>query len=234
MLEAVLFDLDDTLLQTDTDAFVRRYFDALEVYLADGGAFQPGRLTRWIMLATAKVVEEAHPERTNQETFTEAFARLSGMEAGSVWPRFSRFYREIYPTLGDGLAGMPGAREAVQAARDVGMKVAVATNPLFPTEAVRVRLGWAGLDDVPFDLVTTLENMHWTKPNPEYYGEIAERLSVSPERCLMVGDSPENDIAPARRAGMLTYQVGDGDGTPAGGDMQGLIDIIRNGGLLQR
>ncbi len=232
MLEAVLFDLDDTLLQTDTDAFVRRYFGALEAYFADGGISQPGRLTRWIMQATAKVVEERHPERTNQETFTEAFARLSGMEAGSVWPRFSRFYREIYPTLGDGLASMPGARDAVLAARNLGLKVAVATNPLFPTEAVRVRLGWAGLDDVRFNLVTTLENMHWTKPNPEYYDEIAERLSVSPDRCLMVGDSLENDIEPARRAGMLTYQVGEGVGAHATGDLQGLIGIIVNGGLL--
>jgi len=232
VLKAVLFDLDDTLLQTDTDAFVRRYFASLEVYLADGGTSQPGRLTRWIMQATAKVVEEPHPKRTNLETFTEAFAQLSGVDAASVWPRFSQFYCEVYPTLGDGLVGMPGAREAVQVAADLGMKRAVATNPLFPGEAVRVRLGWAGLSDVRFDLVTTLENMHWTKPNSEYYGEIAERLAVSPEQCLMVGDSLENDIEPARRAGMLTYQVGEGEGAHAAGDLYGLIDIIRSGGVI--
>lgn len=231
VLEAVLFDLDDTLLQTDTEAFVRRYFGTLEVYFADGGAAAPGRLTGWIMQATAAVVEEPHPDRTNQEVFTDAFSRLSGMEAAVVWPRFSRFYHEVYPTLGEGLAPMPGGVQAVAAALSQGLKVAVATNPLFPLEAVRHRLRWAALSEDQFDLVTTLENMHWTKPNPEYYREVAACLGVESSRCLMVGDSRENDIDPARQVQMLTYRVGDGDGAHAGGDMHRLARAIRDGGL---
>jgi len=231
VLEAVLFDLDDTLLQTDTDAFVRRYFSALEVYFANGDAVAPGRLTRWIMQATAAMVDVPHPERTNLEAFTMAFARLSGMAAEVVWPRFDRFYQEIYPTLGEGLAPMPGGREAVDAARAQGLKVAVATNPLFPLGAVRHRLLWAGLPEDRFDLVTTLENMHWTKPNLEYYAEVAARLGVDPKRCLMVGDSQENDIEPARHLGMLTYLVGEGDGAHASGDMHKLARALKDGGL---
>jgi len=231
VLEAVLFDLDDTLLQTDTEAFVRRYFGALEAYFSDGSAAAPGQLTGWIMQATAAVVDEPHPDRTNQEAFTDAFSRLSGMETAVVWPRFSRFYREIYPTLGEGLAPMPGGVQAVAAALNQGLKVAVATNPLFPLEAVRHRLRWAALSEDQFDLVTTLENMHWTKPNPEYYREVAACLGVESSRCLMVGDSRENDIDPARQAQMLTYQVGDGDGAHAGGDMHRLARAIEEGGI---
>jgi FMN phosphatase YigB (HAD superfamily) len=66
-------------------------------------------------------------------------------------------------------------------------------------------MAWAGVDDVPFALVTTYENMHTCKPYPAYYVEIAQRIGVAPHACLMVGNDLLRDIAPARQAGMHTF-----------------------------
>ncbi|MGI6208332.1 MAG: HAD family hydrolase [Anaerolineae bacterium] len=233
MLEAVLFDLDDTLLRTETDEFIARYFQALGDYFQALGGMDSARLQRLVLQATEAMLRREHPELTNGEAFSQEFARLSGLDPDCVWPQFVRFYEEVYPTLGEGLEAMRGAREAVRAARAGGRKVVVATNPLFPMRAVETRLAWAGLSDVEFDLVTCLENMHWAKPHPAYFQEIAQVLGVPAERCLVVGNDPAHDIAPARKVGMRTYLVHEGplpgeQVADAAGDLLSLAQMLRD------
>jgi ribonucleotide monophosphatase NagD (HAD superfamily) len=87
--------------------------------------------------------------------------------------------------------------------------VVVATNPLFPQTAIEQRLLWAGVSvsEYEYALVTTMENMHATKPNESYYQEIADHLKLAPEEMLMVGDSWEYDIFPASALGMKTFWI---------------------------
>jgi FMN phosphatase YigB (HAD superfamily) len=98
------------------------------------------------------------------------------------------------------------------------LRVALATNPVFPRAMIDVRACWAGLDLGRFALVTSADEMRWCKPRPEYYREIAARLDVDPRACLMVGNDVAMDLAPAARAGMRTcalrnaYLVPGGDG----------------------
>lgn len=233
MFRAVLFDLDDTLLRTQTDEFIERYFAALGEYFRVRVGLEPSRLQGWVLKATEAMLRREHPEHTNAEAFSREFGRLSGLDPEDLWPQFMRFYDEIYPTLGDGLEAMPGAREVVAQAQAGGRKVALATNPLFPLTAVRARLHWAGLADVQFDLVTAIENMHWAKPHPSYYHEISSALGVKPVDCLVVGNDPAQDIAPARQAGMWTYLVCEGshpDGAKAhrAGDLLALAAMLRD------
>ncbi len=235
-LRAVLFDLDDTLLRTDTGAFLSRYFGALSQFCST--LIGADRLPACVLQACERMAMRAHPEETNAEAFCREFSALTGLRREEFWPAFERFYAEIYPTLRGEIGPMPGAREAILAARGIGCKVAIATNPLFPEQAVRARLEWGGLADLQFDLVTALENMHYVKPQPEYYEEIASLLGVLPAQCLMVGNDPEHDIVPAREAGMRTYLVHDGceglQDTGAAdrcGTLEQLALALRGGGL---
>ena len=88
-----------------------------------------------------------------------------------------------------------------------GLAVIIATNPLFPTTAIEQRLAWAGVpvDEYPYALVTTYENMHAAKPQPAYYREILAAIDCPPDRALMVGDDWKNDIAPAAAVGLHTF-----------------------------
>lgn len=216
MLQAILFDLDDTLLRTRTEAFLGRYFVALGQHL--GAIADPTQLRRWIIEATQRMLEYEHAEQTNVEAFGAEFERLSGLPMATVWPQFWQFYADVFPTLGDDIEPMPGAREAVLEAGRRGLKVVVATNPLFPLVAICTRLRWAGLDDVPFDLITALDNMHTAKPQPAFFQEVAGTIGVPASSCLMVGNDPTLDIAPAKAAGMWAYLLVDGAGaTDCGG-----------------
>lgn len=46
-----------------------------------------------------------------------------------------------------------------------------------------------------------------TKPDPRYLIQLAERAGFEPSECVMVGDRIDNDVIPARQAGMGTVLV---------------------------
>jgi FMN phosphatase YigB (HAD superfamily) len=46
--------------------------------------------------------------------------------------------------------------------------------------------------------------MNYVKPRLEFYYQICEKIAVQPEKCLMVGNDPFNDMI-AAKAGMKTF-----------------------------
>ena len=84
----------------------------------------------------------------------------------------------------------------------------MATQPIFPRSATENRVKWAGLDISDFELVTTYENIGFTKPVPEYYKEVCSRLGVDPSECLMVGNDVDDDMV-TENLGMQTFLVTD-------------------------
>ncbi|MDE3088494.1 MAG: HAD family hydrolase, partial [Chloroflexota bacterium] len=126
------------------------------------------------------------------------------------------------------------ARRIVARAFERRHPVVVATAPLFPRRALMQRLQWGGLANFPYALVTDYETMHASKPNPAYYREIAAMIHCAPADCVMVGNEVQNDILPARRAGMKTFWVtGAGEEpTDVPSDWRGTLEDF--GGLLER
>lgn len=205
MIEAVLFDLDDTLLGNDMDTFVPGYFKLLSAYAAE---LLPGiEFIQTLLDCTEITIQNIEETRTNYEVFWEAFTARTGLDTAVAEPFFSRFYEEVFPQLQAVTQVRPLARPLVQSCFDAGLKVVIATNPLFPRAAIEQRLAWAGVPVSDFDyaLVTTLENMHATKPQVVYYAEILQHIGCAPDKVLMVGDSWENDIAPAAALGIHTF-----------------------------
>ncbi|HEY3281899.1 MAG TPA: HAD family hydrolase [Armatimonadota bacterium] len=47
----------------------------------------------------------------------------------------------------------------------------------------------------------------YSKPDPRLFAWALERAGCAPHEAVMVGDRPDNDIAPARRLGMATVRV---------------------------
>lgn len=202
----VLFDLDGTLNGIDMDEFLPLYFRALGEYAGD--LIEPQRLAREIWKATEMLIHDRSVELTNAEKFRRFFLPDEPALRERLYPRFDRFYAERFGMLRRHAPATPLARSTVDAVRGMGMRVIIATNPVFPETAVRQRLEWAGLGDVSFELVTTLDNMHACKPSLEYFREISDRLGVRPEECLMVGNDRDEDMV-AAKLGMRTYWVTD-------------------------
>ncbi|MDO8963079.1 MAG: HAD family hydrolase [Coriobacteriia bacterium] len=210
-MHGILFDLDGTLLDLDIQVFLRRYFGAMSEMTA---RHFPGLDTMPSILASTEAMQRPHPGLTNRDVFCEDFLERTGVDLTQHWDVFDEFYADVFPTLGDGYKPMPGAREAVEAALDLGLKVAIATQPIFPRAAVDARMAWADVADLPVHVVTTYEYMHACKPQAAYFRETAEMLGCAPAECLMVGDDRGLDL-PAADTGMRTFYVGGATGTSA-------------------
>ncbi|TCW40578.1 HAD family hydrolase [Laceyella sacchari] len=204
MIKACLFDLDGTLLPMDTEAFVNVYLGALAPQVAH--VIPPDKLVKMIWHATEEMIKNTDEQLTNEQVFERTFLEVSKVSKEEIWPVFDRFYREEFPKLQTHVGREPLMREVVQAALERGYKVAVATNPVFPKEAIWERMRWAGVDDLPFSLVTVYEEMHFCKPQPCYYLEVADGLGVKPEECVMIGNDMQEDMV-ASTVGMKTFYL---------------------------
>lgn len=86
----------------------------------------------------------------------------------------------------DALPLLPGVRELLDAARDRGLRVGLGTGN--QVETLERRLGRHGVFD-RFDAIVTRAEVALGKPAPDIYLEVARRLRVAPEACLVLEDS---------------------------------------------
>ncbi|MHB1136325.1 MAG: HAD family hydrolase [Coriobacteriia bacterium] len=227
-MQAVLFDLDGTLLDLDLSDFLRRYFVALEDAARPllNGAEERATFMK-AMNAAVGAMMTSHPGRTNQDIFFDDLCARTGVDLKAHWPVFEDFYAEVFPGLVADAGPAKGARRAVTTALDLGLRVAIATNPIFPRIAVTHRMTWADVADLPVHVVTTYEQMEACKPSPAYFRQTAGLLEVPPAQCLMVGDDRTLDM-PASDVGMSTFYVGKDSGVAAdfSGDLDDLAELL--------
>lgn len=208
----LLFDLDDTLLDTNLESFVPAYFQALSGHLAP-------RVSSDIMLpalmsAFKLMVDSEDPSRTLQCVFERDFYDRIGIRKGSLIGLLDDFYDNIFPGIESLTNRRPDAVPLIEWASSQGYRVAIATDPLFPRKATEHRLRWAGFDPGQFELVSSFENFHFSKTHSAYYAELLGQLGWPDGPVLMVGDDSGRDILPAHRLGLKTFFI---DGDPASG-----------------
>ncbi len=200
-MRAVLFDLDGTLLETNFQTFMAEYFQGVSRQFRPW--MDPNEFLTNLMEATHVMTINMDETRTNLEVFTEDFFKRTSLDP-ALMDQFYLYYDNEFPKLEYLTKAHPLAGKAIETARNLDCKIVLATNPLFPRSAIMERMRWAGVDGYCFDLITAGDNMHFCKPNVEYYQEIARTIAVDPRDCLMIGDEPENDGV-AVNCGMNTF-----------------------------
>lgn len=206
VLKAVLFDLDGTLLPMDQDVFVRDYFGRLAKYLAPHG-YEPKALIDAVWEGTMAMVKNCG-EATNEWVFWDKFCQIFGQQAADDEPLFASFYENWFDKVQTVCGYTPEAAQTVHWIKEQGLRVSLATNPIFPAIATRKRIGWAGLRPEDFESYTTYENCRFCKPDPAYYREIVKHMGLKPEECLMVGNDVGDDMV-ARSLGMDVFLLTD-------------------------
>ncbi len=205
-IKVVLFDLDGTLLPMDQDVFIKTYFGMLAKRLAPLG-YEAQGLVKAIWAGTAEMVKN-NGEKTNEEVFWDKFTAIYGEGARAHMPEFEKFYEEEFCKVQVSSGFNPDAARAVSEIKKLGLRVALATNPIFPAIATKQRIGWAGLTPEDFEYYTTYENSRHSKPSPEYYKDVTAALGVSPKDCLMVGNDVGEDMV-AEELGMKVFLIPD-------------------------
>ena len=188
---AILFDNDDTLM--DFQSGNRR---AVSQLMDELGYTDPDRYEQYEEMNLACWAE------LEKGLLTQRQVRLE---------RFKRFF-SLYPVQGDPaqaaarfacLLGrqsqlLPYAEDTVRRIAE-RLPVAIVTNGM--AEIQRSRFAHSPLNSLVREMVIS-EEVGVSKPQPEIFAIALERLGVSPEDALMVGDSVSSDIRGANRAGV--------------------------------
>lgn len=233
-ITTILFDLDGTLLPMDQEVFIQSYFGRLAVKLAPYG-YEAKPLFQCIWAGTGAMIRN-DGSCTNEEAFWKVFAHTYGQEALKDQPVFDAFYENEFQGVQQDCGYTPKAAQLIRDLKAMGLRTALATNPIFPAVATESRMLWAGLEKDDFELYTTYENSHFCKPNPDYYLEILEKLGCKAEECLMVGNDVGDDMVAPQGLGMKVFLLtdclinrdnADISGYPHG-SFEALMDYIRS------
>ena len=212
--EAILFDMDGTLLPMEQQIFVRQYFTQLARVLCPLG-ITPEVLNKGFWGGVGAMMKN-DGTATNEEVFWKYFQEVAQREEGQKdidWDElkkvteefYSNEFHEVKPYMGEN----PLAKQVVDLAHQKADRVILSTNPIFPRAGQLARLSWVGLGEEDFDLITSYENYSYCKPNPKYFEVVCEQMGVNPQNCLVIGNDELEDMHAASTLKMDCYLVTD-------------------------
>ena len=208
MVKTILFDLDGTMLPMDQDEFVKVYFSLLCKRFCPEMNMDDKSLIKAVWTATGAMIKNNRVE-PNNKIFWKIFADCCGEEVLEKEKDFDNFYVNEFNLCKKVCGYNPLVSQTINLLKSKGYTLIAATNPIFPAVATNNRIGWAGVDKNNFELITTYENSSSCKPNPAYFSEITDKLSLNANECLMVGNDIGEDMIAASSIGMDVFLVKD-------------------------
>ncbi|MBR4295625.1 MAG: HAD family hydrolase [Clostridia bacterium] len=205
-IKVVLFDLDGTLLPLDQNVFVKKYFGLLAKKLGPYG-YEANALVDAIWLGIRAMVKNDGAKR-NDEVFWDKFGEIFTDKVYEDKKHLDDFYQNDFKEVKSVCSFNPEAPKTVRLLKERGIRVALATNPIFPTVATEHRIRWAGLEPNDFEFYTTYENSYHCKPNPDYYRDLLNILGVAADECVMVGNDVTEDMI-SESLGMKVFLLTD-------------------------
>jgi HAD superfamily hydrolase (TIGR01662 family) len=205
MFNTILFDLDGTLLEIDKKAFHKEYSKRLCMYFIDTCPIET--MGDILTKGTMNMLRN-DGSMTNKEAFVSHLEKVVGEETQEYMDNFNLFYENEFHKLAPLGKGKVDMVKSIQVLKSKGYKLAIASNPMLPLTAMNHRVKWSELKPHDFELVSSFEKNHYTKPNPNFYKEMANSLNIDPNMCLMVGDDLNEDMV-ASTVGMKTYFLTD-------------------------
>ncbi|GAB4156861.1 MAG: TIGR02253 family HAD-type hydrolase [Planctomycetota bacterium] len=200
-LDAIFFDIDDTLFSTTVFAEKARRA-AIEAMIAVGLKADRDEALRELQEVLAefssnygnhfdKVLDRLPPEAIRN--VNRAVIVAAGVVAyhETKW-RELRVHDDVYEVL-QWLARKPVVRGIISA----GITVKQAE------KLVRLKI----LEFLTPQAIFFTDQVGFSKPNPKLYRRVLQRLDLQPDRCIYVGDHPTHDIDPCNQEGWTTVQV---------------------------
>jgi putative hydrolase of the HAD superfamily len=209
MLKAVLFDLDDTLLDwrgfsedwpVYERIFLRRAFDYIcreKHQLDDFDAFAIEFRSRTMEAWNAGRSSLIAPHLGN---ILVASAEAVGVPVGLVEAK--DLLNAYEWTAVPGTIPFPDVIDALVLLREKGIKIAIVTNAYQPMWLRDLEIQAHGLLDHFPDCRISAADVGYLKPHPAIFQAALDKLGITPHEAVFVGDNPIADIAGAQGAGL--------------------------------
>ena len=195
MIKAVIFDLDNTLYSYDRahaaawEALCRCAEDRLGLPRERFDALH-AEANRILTLRCG-----GGPALHNRLIRCQVILELAGLPIGEAPAMADRYWQ----TLLDHMEAEPGAAEALQALRALGLRIGVGTNMTADWQFAKLKK----LDMLRrVDFLVTSEEAGAEKPDARLFALCAEKADCPPGNCAFIGDSLKGDALGANAAGM--------------------------------
>lgn len=189
MIKAVLFDLDDTLLDREASAryFVERQYERFHPALAH--LPQTAYVERFMTL-------DQHGLVPKDKVYRQLVSEFGITDIS--WPVLAEDY---YGQFDRYCLNLPGLDSMLQTLVKQQRVLGIITNGPSPFQQQKIKaMGIA--DYFAVILVSAKEGVK--KPNPEIFRRAVANLGVTAAETIFVGDNPQADIDGARKFGMQT------------------------------
>lgn len=185
-LQGILWDMDGTLLDSEK---------IWDVAVAELSMDLGRELTAEVRSSTLGNSMQGALRKIYAHTGTEETAAT--LRKGRDW-----LTERVAELFSEGIPWRPGAKDALQLARDMGLKTALVTN----TERGLVENALETIGREYFDVTVSGDEVDEGKPHPAPYLRGASLLGLNTGDCLAVEDSPTGSLS-AHRAGCSVLLV---------------------------
>jgi putative hydrolase of the HAD superfamily len=215
---AVVFDLGGTLVEwPDWEVGAPAKWGFAYDAVREAGEEIPA--SREDFIAAMRAAEKAHWVRVDRDHW-------SGPATGLLNDGFRRLEtkvddRALVAALDGYARAVAGwctvfadTRDTLATLRERGYRLGLLSNTWWAAAWHNADLATHGLEGFLDELVYTSDLPH-SKPHPSVFHEVASRLGIVPEACVMIGDRQIDDVAGARAVGMRAIWRRNGSGFPA-------------------
>jgi putative hydrolase of the HAD superfamily len=214
---AVVFDLGGTLVEwPDWEVGAPAKWGLAYDAVREAGEEIPA--SREDFITAMRAAEKAHWVRVDRDHW-------SGPPTGLVNDGFRRLEtnvddRALVAALDGYARAVAGwctvfadTRDTLATLRERGYRLGLLSNTWWAAAWHNADLATHGLEGFLDELVYTSDLPH-SKPHPSVFREVASRLGIVPEACVMIGDRQIDDVAGARAVGMRAIWRPNGSGCP--------------------
>lgn len=196
-LNALIFDVDGTLAETERDGH-RVAFN--QAFLAAGLDWQ------WTVELYGKLLNVAggkerirfyldtyHPHTPNVSNWDDMIAQLHFSK--------TQYYKQIVAS--GQLSARPGVKRLIAEARSAGVRLAIATTSA-PENAIALFRTILGHDSPNwFEVIAAGDIVPHKKPAPDVYQYVLSQMDLAPDTCMVFEDS-EQGLSASTQAGLKT------------------------------
>ncbi len=183
MIEAIIFDMDGTVIDSTRNDFTAwtRVFDEYDY------AFSFEEYVRVLGAKGSEIIEER--------------LELGREEVDKMLKRKESYFQEELDK--NGLRLIPHVEELLKEIKSMDLKTALATGS--GDEKLKMIFERLNIEQY-FDVILTADDVQHGKPDPEIFLNAAKKLGVSPEQAIVMEDA-ENGVRAAKAGNMLCIAI---------------------------
>ena len=209
MLRAVIFDMDETLIDWSNRVEnwgrqSRKMITPVYEYLTEAGYALPpiGDFTQHYRNQNSLAWKAASPPEWRSPRLDQIFIKtLEALRVDSKGINIEEMLRHFKWEVIPGVVPYNDTITVLKTLRKAGLKTGLVTNAALPMWMRDIELESMGLLDL-LDERLTAGDVHHLKPHPKPFEVIMERLGVTADEAVFVGDRLRDDVIGAQGVGM--------------------------------